>query len=179
MKYIVDVEGKLIEVELVRQEGQTWAIVGQKRVPVALHRHWGSHFHTLIYGHRAFTLHLRGQGTGYIIHWRGRACPVEVGLSAVQKRRRHPQKGAAVVIGEQIVTAHMPGLIVKLEVKEGQRVRKGDGLLVIDAMKMENEIRAPCEGILEKILVGVGREVSRGQILCVIRSDPSLGLTHG
>lgn len=171
MKYTVNVAGRSIEVELMYKEGKIWASVGAQRVPVELHQHSTSGLHTLMYGHRRVLLWLTGQGTGYVMHWHGQAYLVDLALSSVQRLRQHLRQHPLAKADEEIVAAYMPGLIVKVEVQEGQRVRKGDGLLVMDAMKMENEIRAPCDGIIEKIAVDMGREVSRGQLLCVIRPD--------
>ena len=59
----------------------------------------------------------------------------------------------------------MPGLVVLIEVTEGQHVEAGDGLVVIESMKMENEIRAPSAGVVEQVLVGQGDAVDKGETL--------------
>jgi len=62
----------------------------------------------------------------------------------------------------------MPGLVLRLEVEEGQAVRIGTGLLVLEAMKMENEIRAVEVGVVRKILVRAGQAVEKGAVLVEI-----------
>lgn len=62
--------------------------------------------------------------------------------------------------GVTSVNAPLPGLIVEITVKEGQSVKSGDKLLVLEAMKMENAILAPVSGVVEKILVKVGESVN-------------------
>ena len=173
MKYVVDVSSKSIEVEVLTEGGKTWVVLGEKRIPVELHRHSTSAAHTLIYHTRKFTLWLTVQGTGYVIHWHGRAYPVNLELASARRLRHHLREHSTAKAEEEMVTAYMPGLIVKVEVKEGQAIQKGDGLLVIDAMKMENEIRSPCDGVIEKVSVEAGLEVSRGQLLCVISLNHS------
>lgn len=173
MKYVVDLCGQSVEVEILKEEGKIWAVVGEKRMAVELHRHSAEGTHTLICNARKFTLWLTGQGTGYVIHWRGRAYPVDLEPASSWRLRHHLREHSVAEADEEIVTAYMPGLIVKVEVQEGQSVQKGDGLLVMDAMKMENEIRSPCDGVIKKIAVETGHEVSRGQLLCVIRLDHS------
>ncbi len=63
------------------------------------------------------------------------------------------------------VVSPMPGAIVKVNVKEGQRVKKGDVFLVLEAMKMENEIKATNECIIQKVFVEEKKSVEKGQIL--------------
>jgi biotin carboxyl carrier protein len=59
----------------------------------------------------------------------------------------------------------MPGLIVKVEVEIGQDVKKGDGLIIIEAMKMENELKAAYSGKIKAINVQTGQPVEKNQIL--------------
>lgn len=70
--------------------------------------------------------------------------------------------------GGQILTAPMPGKIVRVEVAVGQAVNPGDGLLVIEAMKMENEFRATTAGTVREVRVEVGQAVNAGDVLVVV-----------
>lgn len=170
MKYTIGICGKSFEVELFQREGKTWAKVKDKRVPVELKPHGGG-LHTLLLGDRRVMLWLKGRGTGYEIYWQGRIYGVELEPSKVRALRRHLRRPSERGLAEEAITAHMPGLVVKVEVEEGQRVKRGDGLLVIEAMKMENEIRAPCDGTVKSVAVQAGREVNKGELLCVICSN--------
>ena len=67
--------------------------------------------------------------------------------------------------GEGVVTAPMPGKILRILVKEGEEVKTGQGLLILEAMKMENEIPSPKDGVVKKILVKEGDTVDTGQAL--------------
>ena len=69
--------------------------------------------------------------------------------------------------GEQ-VTAPMPGTILKVNVTQGAAVKKGDILVVLEAMKMENEILAPKDGTVAQIAVSKGATVDTGALLAVI-----------
>jgi pyruvate carboxylase subunit B len=62
----------------------------------------------------------------------------------------------------------MPGLILRLEVKQGQAVKKNQLVMVMEAMKMENEIFAPCDGTVSAISVTQGQQVSSGDTLLTI-----------
>ena len=63
------------------------------------------------------------------------------------------------------VTALIPGLILEVLVKPGQRVRCGEGVVVIEAMKMANEVASPWDGVVKAVLVSVGQNVPRGAVL--------------
>lgn len=66
------------------------------------------------------------------------------------------------------VLAPMPGLVVKLLVQSGQKVEKGEGIVIVEAMKMENEIRASVSGEVKEIRVSYRQAVEKGEILAVI-----------
>ncbi|HEX9393001.1 MAG TPA: biotin/lipoyl-containing protein, partial [Gemmatimonadales bacterium] len=73
-----------------------------------------------------------------------------------------------------VVKAPMPGLVVRVEVQEGQRVEAGAGLVVVEAMKMENELRATRAGVVSRVHVKAGQTVDRGVPLVTLESvEPS------
>jgi biotin carboxyl carrier protein len=69
---------------------------------------------------------------------------------------------------QKTITAPMPGLVVKIEVEEGQAVRAGQGVIVVEAMKMENELKAPADGVVSKILVQERQTVDKGVTLIIL-----------
>jgi biotin carboxyl carrier protein len=79
--------------------------------------------------------------------------------------RRHANVEAE---GRQQILAPMPGKVVRLLVKAGEHVEAGQGLLVVEAMKMQNEIRSPKSGTVERVLAKEGQPVNAGEILCVV-----------
>jgi biotin carboxyl carrier protein len=79
--------------------------------------------------------------------------------------RRHSSVQAE---GRQQIVAPMPGKVVRLLVKAGEHVEAGQGLLVVEAMKMQNEIRSPKSGTVERILAQEGQPVNAGEVLCVV-----------
>ena len=76
--------------------------------------------------------------------------------------RRHSALEAQ---GRQQIAAPMPGKVVRVLVKAGDQVEAGQGLLVVEAMKMQNEIRSPKSGVVERILVTAGQAVNAGEVL--------------
>ena len=73
--------------------------------------------------------------------------------------------GEAAAHGSQTVTAYMPGRVAAVLVEEGAPVAAGDGVLVLEAMKMENEIQAERDGVVGRILVNLGDAVEGGDPL--------------
>ena len=79
-----------------------------------------------------------------------------------------PAPAAAPVAGGQSIDAPMPGNIISVNVKPGQAVKKGDVLLILEAMKMENEIMAPVDGTVANVAVNPGQTVQSGQQLLTL-----------
>lgn len=67
--------------------------------------------------------------------------------------------------GPKPVKAPMPGMVMRIEVEPGQRVSAGQGLVIIEAMKMENELKADAGGVVSRILVTPGTAVEKGAVL--------------
>jgi biotin carboxyl carrier protein len=101
---------------------------------------------------------------------------VHVGTSAFdftavdERRKLLGGAGVAAASGTQQINAQMPGKVVKLLVSEGEMVEADQGLLIIEAMKMENEIKSPMAGIVSEIAVREGDAVETGALMIVV--DP-------
>ena len=78
-----------------------------------------------------------------------------------------PAPVAAAPAGGETVNAPMPGNILDIKVANGAQVKKGDVLIILEAMKMENEIMAPCDGTVN-VVVTKGSAVETGAVLCTI-----------
>jgi len=81
-------------------------------------------------------------------------------------RSRHQDGGGGA--GPQKLTASMPGKVVRVLANVGASVQAGQGVLVIEAMKMQNEIRAPREGTIASIQVREGQAVNAGEVVAII-----------
>ena len=77
-------------------------------------------------------------------------------------------RGGTAATGGQVLKAPMPGRVVLVEVEVGARVAPGDGLIVLEAMKMENQINATAAGTVKEIRVQAGQTVNPGDVLVVI-----------
>lgn len=82
-----------------------------------------------------------------------------------------PQAASAVVQsadGDKI-TAPMPGVILQIKKGDGEQVKKGEAILILEAMKMENEVIAPKDGVIVQIIAAKGATVNTGDILAVMQ----------
>ena len=162
MKYFVDVNGERREVAIdaqgIHAEGRDVAahIAGVEGTPVWLLT-IGNEVHRLVVR--------RGESRGqYVIAMEGFRYEVE----AVDERTRtiRDLSGASgKAAGPAPLKAPMPGLIVRINVDVGAEVSAGQGLVVMEAMKMENELRAAAPGKVKRIAVGVGQAVEKGALL--------------
>ena len=79
-----------------------------------------------------------------------------------------PSAAAAPAAGGEKVTSPMPGTILSVNVAAGDAVKRGQGLMILEAMKMENEIMCPCDGTVASVSVTKGAAVESGTLLCTI-----------
>ena len=100
------------------------------------------------------------------------AAPVAPVAAAPAPAASTAPSAPAAVVGTAVsgtqITSPMPGTILKLNVAEGQAVKAGDVVLILEAMKMENEIVAPCDGTIKQLLVSKGSTLDTDQILAVL-----------
>jgi pyruvate carboxylase subunit B len=91
---------------------------------------------------------------------------VEVSDEKTERLRKlMGEAGGGVKAGS--LKAPMPGLVVRVEVEVGQHINKGDGLLIVEAMKMENELKAHAPCVIKEIKVKPGQPVEKNQVLIV------------
>lgn len=167
MKYIVDVNGERVEV-VVGPEGVT---VDGEPIDCRLSDVEGTPVHLLSVGREVHRVTVaRGENRGEYDLWinghRFRAEAVDERVRAIRDLTRAENLAA----GPRPLIAPMPGLVVRVQVAEGDSVQAGQGLVVMEAMKMENELRAPAPGIVNAILVKPGTAVEKGAVLVELRS---------
>jgi biotin carboxyl carrier protein len=120
--------------------------------------------YSILIGGRSLEVAVEESPAGLVLRVNGREFQVEV----IDPRSWRRGRGTGVELeGRQELVAPMPGKIVRVLVAAGQQVSAGEGLLVIEAMKMQNEIRSPKSGVVEK-LAREGQTVNAGEILAIV-----------
>jgi pyruvate carboxylase subunit B len=160
MKYFVSVDGREVEVEV---EGDRVRVDGRE-LTAHLGRVPGTPLRHLLLGDRSVTLALEGGRGRWQVAYHGDRREVEV----LDERTRHIRSltgRAGQAKGLGALKAPMPGLVVRVTVEAGQRVGPGTGLVVLEAMKMENELRAHAEAVVQAVRVRPGQAVEKGEVL--------------
>ncbi len=96
------------------------------------------------------------------------AAPAPVAVAPVAAAPAAPAAAPAPTAGGTNVVSPMPGTILSVNASVGQSVKSGDVLMVLEAMKMENDIVAPCDGTVKQLLVSKGSTVNTDDILAII-----------
>ena len=146
-KYEVTVDGKQHEVEIVRDDGRR-----------AL----------LVVDGREYEVEAHSVSAGVA------PAPIRAPAAAPPEPERSTSAPAAAPgtggAGDLQVCAPMPGLVLQVCTSVGERVKRGDALLRLEAMKMENDVQSQVEGTVKEILVAKGDEVQEGELLMVLEN---------
>lgn len=97
------------------------------------------------------------------------AVPTPPPVAAPTQAAPAPASPAAVPVEGEVVQSPIPGTILDIKVGAGASVKKGDVLIILEAMKMENEVLAPSDGVVAQILVTKGSSVATGDALISIQ----------
>jgi len=128
----------------------------------------GQPVYSLIVDGRSHEAYVRESDDEWQVLLRGRLYPARV-EDEREKRLRAAAGGGVAETGEFNLKAPMPGLVVAVPVSEGQDVKKGDVLLILESMKMQNELKAPRDGKVSRIKVKVGESVEQKQALLSVQ----------
>ena len=164
MKYTAIIEGQRLEIELTGRgvEPIVAEIGGRRYVLDAKNIEPGVYWFN--WNNRSIEISVTPNGDGYIVSLGGRSVLVEIvdARAALRKAAHQGQAGAVEI------RAPMPGKIVKVLLAEGSEVKTNQGILVIEAMKMQNEIKSPKNGIVKRIGVKEAAAVNAGDVLAVV-----------
>lgn len=165
MKYVVEIAGREIEVEV---DGDRVTVDGTTR-QASLRAIAGTPTRMLMMEGYPTAVGMRSDGRGqWVLQVGGDRWEAEV----LDERTRHIRSltaGAERQRRPVTLRAPMPGLVVKVLAEPGQSVAAGAGLVVLEAMKMENELKAPASGVVGMVLTRVGEAVEKGQPLVEFR----------
>src|SRR5574342_101991 len=142
MKYITTVEDKQFLVEIIDEKHVS---VDGRVCEVDFESVSGQPVYSLILDGKSHEAYVAAGDPDWQVLIRGRLFPVTV-EDEREKRLRSAAGGGVAETGEFHMRAPMPGLVVAIPVTEGQAVRKGDVLLILESMKMQNELKSPRDG---------------------------------
>lgn len=153
------IDGRSSPLRLER-DGETWVANGRTASVLEVE----PCIYAVLLDGRSLEARVERGDDAWIVHLRGRRFVVEVS----DPRRLSRGSGAPRREGRQTVASPMPGKVVRLLVAAGDTVEAGQGLLVVEAMKMQNEMKAPKSGRVVTLSAREGATVSAGDVLAVI-----------
>ncbi|NLG60896.1 MAG: biotin/lipoyl-binding protein [Candidatus Cloacimonetes bacterium] len=161
MRYYVTIGERTFEVTL---DDEGMAVDGA-RVQADLRPVPGTPMHHLLLDGQSYLLHAAsGRAGEWVLHANGARYDTEV-VDERTRAIRALTSSAAGPRGPKPVRAPMPGLVVRLLVEPGQRVEAGQGVAIVEAMKMENELKADAAGVVARVAVAAGQAVEKGAIM--------------
>jgi biotin carboxyl carrier protein len=161
MKYFATLRGQTWEIGI---EGSRVTLNGEEH-HAELHRIEGTPLRLLVIDGRSWSFPLEPKDGGL---WHALAQGEAYHVEVLDERAAHIRSlvgEAAASVGPTVLKAPMPGLVVRVLAFPGQKVVEGTSLIVLEAMKMENELKAPAAGIIQAVSVTAGQTVERGQPL--------------
>lgn len=170
MSVPIEADGRTRNVEVYRRDGGFVVSVDGHEHAVDVHEVGG--IWSLLLGTKSYEVgFVEGLDGAMMVHVDGQAIPVSVDSArrAWGARGRGEKAGdTGDAAGPHRIVAPMPGKIVKVLVKAGDSVQQRQGLVVVEAMKMENELRSPKVGTVSEVRVEEGTLVEAGTILVIV-----------
>ena len=161
MKYITTIDDKQFAVEIIDDKHVS---VDGKVYEIDFESVSGQPVYSLIVDGRSHESYIYQGDDNWQVLMRGRLYPVKV--EDEREKRLRAAAGAGVAeTGEFHLRAPMPGLVVAIPVTEGQEVKRGQVILILESMKMQNELKAPRDGTIGRIRVRAGESVEQKQTL--------------
>jgi biotin carboxyl carrier protein len=167
MKYVTTVNGREYEIEIDHEQE---IVVNGEKFEIDFRQLAEAGMISLLLNHRSLEAIVEARDERWQVLIHGELYEAQVQDERAYRLAKARGTGAAVT-GDAAVKAPMPGLIVAIHVAEGDRVSKGDKVIILESMKMENELRAPRDGLVTRVHVQAGASVEKEQALVVIGED--------
>jgi len=162
MKLTARTGDRVLDIEIRRSGGIYTVEMEGKTRQVDVHKLEGD-FYSMLMEHKSYEISIESHGSGYLVRHGASARRVDF-----TDPSRGGREGFVSAAGPQEILAEMPGKIVRVLVAEGDAVIKGQGLVVLEAMKMENEVAALRDGKVKQVSVVTGQTVESGVVLLVV-----------
>jgi len=163
VKYFATVDGREFEVEI--EGGQVW--VDGEAIAVDLSQSGVPELYSILLDGSSYEVLVEEERQEYAVTLRGQQFHVQVEDERT-RRLNAGRKGPLIPTGELVVKAPIPGLVVKVLVSEGDDIPEDHPLIILEAMKMENEIRSLRAGVVRTVDVSAGQRVEQGAPLLVL-----------
>lgn len=163
MKYFAQIGEHEFEVRI--EQGKVY--IDDEEVDVDLVQSGAQELYSLLFNGRSYELLIESERFNYGVTLRGEHFDIQVEDERT-RRLNAGRKAPSLPDGELPVKAPIPGLVVQVLVSPGDAVEDGQPLLLLEAMKMENEIRAPRAGVIKKIEVEAGQRVEQNAVLIIL-----------
>ena len=164
MKFEAEIGGETIPIEITGEGGRYRVAIGDEVSEVDA-RQAAEGIWSILVGSASHVVGLSEEDGVSLVEVEGERYRIRVEEESRYIIRTRGGKAGA---GGQVLKAPMPGKVVLVEVEVGQPVAAGDGLIVLEAMKMENEFKASAPGTVKEIRVAAGQAVNPGDVLVVI-----------
>jgi len=161
MKYVATIDGQEFIVEVVDERHVR---IGERLLEMDFESVSGQPVFSLILDGKSYEAFVYQNDEEWDVLLRGRQYQVRV-EDEREKRLKAAAGGVSVADGEFPLKAPMPGLVVSVLAEEGQPVKKGQALLVLESMKMQNELKSPRDGVVGRVRVKAGESVEQKQTL--------------
>jgi biotin carboxyl carrier protein len=164
MKIEMQIAGRTRSVDVIRAEDRVQYELDGRGVDADAVE-VGRGVYSILIGGQSFEARVVARGADLQVNVDGRDLRVEV----IDPRQWRRDRGRGVEAeGRQQIAAPMPGKVIRVLVRAGDAVEMGQGLVVVEAMKMQNEVRAPKSGTVERMLVSEGQAINAGDILAIV-----------
>jgi len=156
-------DGQPVKVLLERRQGTEWQVTLGERSFTVDYSRLSPHTASLLVEGRSLTAHVSRDEEDLFISIGGRRYYLQ--LPAQDSAGRGDAAGATTATAGGSITTPMPGLIVKVLVEPGETVTAGSTLVILEAMKMENAVKAPRDGVVKAVNVAQGDQTNLGDVL--------------
>ena len=163
MKYVTIINDKRFEIEIANDGSLT--VNGEPREVDFLAL--GPSLYSILMDHRSYEMVIEEREGSYEVLMQGKLYTGEV-LDERAQLLASRRGGLGSESGEISIKAPMPGLIASIPITEGQEVAKGQTLVILESMKMQNELKAPRDGIVQRISVQPGQTVEQNKLLVTL-----------
>jgi biotin carboxyl carrier protein len=169
VRYWTGIDGEERQIELLDSPEGLIARIGDREVRVDLRRVGGRSWYSLLVDGRSHDLVISENGSSGTLDVSVGPYRYSVEVEDARTRAAKQATGATTAVaGPERIAAVMPGIVRSVSVRPGDRIAKGEPLLILEAMKMQNEIRAPRDAVVESVHVEANTVVAKGAPLVTL-----------